>query len=153
MTEKLIYVRQLARGLMDAHGLSSWTFRYNGRRRQIACCVAPGHGQPGRIELSRHFLPILDPATLRDTLLHEVAHALVGPEHGHDDVWKRKCLEIGARPEPCGRPPSMPRGVWRASCPSCRRSYDFYRRPKTLRRYCAACGPERGAMTLSRVGD
>jgi len=33
---------------------------------------------------------------VRDTLLHEIAHALVGTAHGHDEVWKAKCLEIGA---------------------------------------------------------
>jgi hypothetical protein len=37
-----------------------------------------------------------------DTILHEIAHALVGPRHGHDTVWKAKCTDIGARPERCG---------------------------------------------------
>lgn len=29
------------------------------------------------------------------TILHEIAHALVGPGHGHDAVWMAKALEIG----------------------------------------------------------
>lgn len=39
---------------------------------------------------------------IRDTILHEIAHALVGPNHCHDLVWKAKCLEIGATPRRCG---------------------------------------------------
>ena len=32
---------------------------------------------------------------LIDTVLHEVAHALVGPEHNHDRVWKLAAMRIG----------------------------------------------------------
>lgn len=31
------------------------------------------------------------------TTLHELAHALVGPGHGHDKVWKEACLKLGLR--------------------------------------------------------
>jgi predicted SprT family Zn-dependent metalloprotease len=30
-----------------------------------------------------------------NTILHEIAHALVGPNHNHDDVWRQKAIEIG----------------------------------------------------------
>jgi len=36
------------------------------------------------------------PAEIRDTILHEIAHALVGPL-GHDNAWAAKATEIGAR--------------------------------------------------------
>lgn len=35
-----------------------------------------------------------------DTLLHECGHALVAPHHGHDEVWQRKAIELGASPKP-----------------------------------------------------
>ena len=56
---------------------------------------------------------------VRDTILHEIAHALVGPGHGHDAVWKRKCREVGARPERCGQA-DMPEGRWRGFVPGLR---------------------------------
>lgn len=35
----------------------------------------------------------------KQVLLHEIAHALLGPDHGHDQVWKDKALQIGCRPD------------------------------------------------------
>ncbi|MGI9142568.1 MAG: SprT-like domain-containing protein [Fluviibacter sp.] len=32
---------------------------------------------------------------LTNTILHELAHAIVGVGHGHDHTWKRKAIEIG----------------------------------------------------------
>jgi hypothetical protein len=34
----------------------------------------------------------------RNLVLHEIAHALVGPDHDHNWVWRRQCHEIGAVP-------------------------------------------------------
>ena len=40
----------------------------------------------------------------KDVVLHEIAHALAGSGHGHDAVWKRMCIKVGARPERCYTP-------------------------------------------------
>jgi len=36
------------------------------------------------------------PTEIRDTILHEIAHVLVGPL-GHDNAWAAKATEIGVR--------------------------------------------------------
>jgi hypothetical protein len=54
---------------------------------------------PRRIEISFHFAQRNGDMAIRETLLHEIAHALAGAGHGHDAVWKQKCLEIGATPK------------------------------------------------------
>src|ERR1043165_1542758 len=38
---------------------------------------------------------------VKDTINHEVAHALVGPGHGHDFTWKDKAIQLGATPTAC----------------------------------------------------
>lgn len=89
-----------------------------------------------------------------DTILHEVAHALVGPGHGHDEVWKATCLEVGARPERCyGEEVEMPKGRWRATCGGCGREHDRHRRPKRPAGWhCRACGKERGVLVWRACG-
>ena len=147
LTERAASIRALARTLLDAHGLVAWEFGFNGNLRRAGVCRYPTRARPGRIELSRHFVRRNPDAEVRDTILHEIAHALVGPGRGHDDVWKAKCLEIGARPERCyGEEIEMPKGRWRAVCPGCAKEYDRHRRPKALRGWhCRPCGREREA--------
>ena len=36
-----------------------------------------------------------DKDQINDTILHEIAHALVGPGNGHNLKWKKKAKEIG----------------------------------------------------------
>jgi predicted SprT family Zn-dependent metalloprotease len=135
-------VRRLARDLLDRHGLSDWTFAFNRRLRCLGVC----HYRTRTIELSRHFVRLNDGAEIRETLLHEIAHALVGPGHGHDAVWKRKCLEVGCRPERCGHA-AMPEGRWKADCPGCGERFHRHRRPRRLRGwFCVECGPADGKL-------
>ena len=54
-----------------------------------------------RIDLSVSFCQRATRAEIEDTLLHEIAHAIVGYEHRHDDVWKAKAREIGCTAERC----------------------------------------------------
>ncbi len=51
------------------------------------------------LEFSKPHFDINSPDVCRDTILHEIAHAIVGYNHDHDEVWKNKCREIGAIPE------------------------------------------------------
>ena len=51
-----------------------------------------------------------------DTVLHEIAHAMVGPGHQHDNVWKKAALKIGCNGEVCH---SVEHGLdkWEGFCP------------------------------------
>lgn len=146
--------RELAVGLMAKHGLSGWAFRFNGNVRRAGVCWYPTRARPGRIELSRHFVSRNPEAEVLDTILHEIAHALVGPTHGHDAVWRAKCVELGARPERCyGSQVRMPQGKWRATCPACRAEYDRHRRPARLSGwYCRPCGQKHGPLRWQQAG-
>jgi predicted SprT family Zn-dependent metalloprotease len=140
-------VRDLARRLLDAHGLSEWSFGFNRRRRSLGLCDY--HRQA--IELSLHFIERNGPDAILDTLLHEIAHALVGPGHGHDAAWKGMCSRVGARPVACRRA-EMPAGRWRATCGGCGKLIHRYRRPKRLHGwYCVACGEGLGHLIWERA--
>jgi len=82
--------------LLIEHGLRAvgWIFQLDNAKERIGQC---NHDKK-LITYSIHYLR--EPEEfIRDTVLHEIAHALVGYEHGHDYVWQQKCVEIGAKPE------------------------------------------------------
>jgi predicted SprT family Zn-dependent metalloprotease len=140
--ERFLAARQLALRLLAAHGLQDWSFAFNRRKRSMGMCFYERQA----IELSIWFIERNAEEAIRDTLLHEIAHALVGPGHGHDEVWKQKCIAIGAQPVRCGQA-DMPAGRWQARCTSCDFCYYRHRRPKRLKGwFCRTCGPERGKL-------
>jgi predicted SprT family Zn-dependent metalloprotease len=140
---------ELAWRLLAAHGLSGWSFAYNRSKVHLGQCL---YG-PRLVVLSAHFVELNGDEAVLDTLLHEIAHALVGPGHGHDSVWRAKCLEVGARPERLSYEVTMPVGRWQAVCPCCGRLHDRHRRPKHLVGWsCCSCGRERGRLTWSQAG-
>ena len=63
----------LARELLAAHGLTGWSFRLNRSQVNLGLCR---YG-PRTVELSSPFVEHNPEEVVRDTLLHEVAHALV----------------------------------------------------------------------------
>jgi predicted SprT family Zn-dependent metalloprotease len=143
-------VRALARRLMDEHGLAGWTFRFNQNKVRTGVCRRK-LGQPGRVELSTHYVRLNDMALVVDTLKHEVAHAIVGPEHGHNKAWKAKCRDLGCRPVATyGAEVRMPKGPYRALCPNCNEEFHRHRKPKGGYHH-ADCGPEKGNLVWRRV--
>lgn len=156
---RVLAARQLAIQLMLRYGLDSWVFGFNRGRRRAGVCFYPGPRMPGRIELSVHFCERNSTDEVRDTILHEIAHALAYAEYGHKGhgyPWKKVCLRIGARPERCydSNAVDMPKGKWRATCPSCRRQYHRHRRQRSVVGYwCKPCGSVAGALLWSYQGD
>lgn len=135
-------IRRLALELMALHGLADWRFSFNNRKRHLGLCRFTVR----TIELSVYFVERNGLDEIRDTILHEIAHALVGPGHGHDRVWKQKCLEVGARPQRCIRA-DMPRGRWQVRCGGCGRQFCRHRKPKVRAGlHCRLCGPEQGQL-------
>ena len=92
--ERLSSIATMARGLMDEHGLGEWTFAFLEAERRLGDC----HFQDRVIRLGRaHALDASD-AEVRDTVLHEIAHALAGAEARHGPEWKATARRIGATP-------------------------------------------------------
>ena len=62
------------------------------------------------------FNPYLPRSIWRDTILHEIAHALVRDEvDEHGEGWKNVAVELGAVPRPCS-PEGPVYPVWRFAC-------------------------------------
>ena len=87
-------VAGMARRLMDEHGLIGWTLAFVEAERRLGDCDFKGRV----IRISRsHALEGSD-EQIRDTVLHEIAHAIAGQEAGHGPMWKATARRIGATP-------------------------------------------------------
>ncbi len=94
---KLEAVTELARNLLKKHPLKNWSFRFDHSTRRAGCC----HFHDRQISLSFSLARNAPLTDIHNTLLHEIAHALVGKNHNHDAIWKAKVREIGGSDERC----------------------------------------------------
>ncbi len=84
--------RELGNRLLTIHGLSSkWILVFDNAVRRFGQC----RYSSCTISLSRNLVLLNSKERVEQTLLHEIAHALAGPEHGHDQVWRDIALRIG----------------------------------------------------------
>lgn len=117
---------KLARDLLDAYGLISWTFAFDRSKKRFGICFH----HLKMIRLSRHLTVLNDEQTVTSTLKHEIAHALVGVGHGHDKVWRRKAIELGHSGNRCydSKVVKTPEGKFRGECPGCKRTISRHAR-------------------------
>ena len=140
-----------ARSLLNQHGLHNWQFDYDRAKRRAGACFHRSQ----TITLSRHYvLHNTDkPDDIRDTILHEIAHALAGPGIGHGQEWKDICVRIGARPIRCydSQKIAMPKESLQAACGVCQRIYTRHKQPpRNTYRYCIPCGKDKGRLTFTK---
>jgi len=122
----------MASGLMARWGLADWRFAFDGAVRRFGSC----DHRTRTISLSRHLVALNDREVVRDTILHEIAHALVERHHGHDAVWRAKALEVGAQPDRTyGDEVTSPPARWVGTCPGCGTTIG------RMRRLTLSCGP------------
>jgi predicted SprT family Zn-dependent metalloprotease len=135
--------KHLAESLMDKHLVDCenyWVFEFDNAKKRFGMCKWGRRGYI--ISLSRHLTLLNNEKEVRDTILHEIAHALDVNERGysnHDANWRRIALSIGCDGERCydstevAQPPSK----YKVVCDNCGRETESMRKPK---RYSKACG-------------
>jgi len=81
--------------MLDKHGLKNWSVRVTTDPNSpfLGMCSSKDKA----IILNAHHIDIHPEAEVIDTILHEVAHAIVGSGQGHNDVWRDKAKEIGCK--------------------------------------------------------
>lgn len=126
----------IARTMLDTHGLTAqgWSFAFDNAKRRSGCC----HYGTKTITVSRAITSLNDDASLRETMLHEIAHALVGHGHGHDRVWAAKCREIGGTAARCSSKGAIPTAPWTGVHDGCDITYPRHRRPSG-QVFCPKC--------------
>ncbi len=132
-------VTKTALNLMMEHKLieQGWWFDFNTMKQCLGYCWGP---PKKRIEISIYYARgVEDEAALRRLVLHEIAHALVGVNHGHDSVWREMSLRIGGDGLRCTANPVPAPGKVEVTCSGCRQVHRWYRKPR-YRNYRCKCG-------------
>jgi predicted SprT family Zn-dependent metalloprotease len=116
-----------------------------------------GNTAPLRISINRRLFD--EDEKFWDTVRHEYAHAVAylrypGERHGHDEVWKGICREIGCNPERLAAmdedtKEAVEQGAkYRVHCKGCGRDYYYMREGKVIKAIlngkakvrCPGCG-------------
>ena len=128
--------RRLATGLMARHGLTGWRLVFDNAKTRAGVC----RYDRKEIGLSGPLISLYAREQVTETVLHEIAHALAGPRHGHDRVWRATARRIGCSGQRC-LPVDAPsvEGPWVGICPAGHRT-TAHRQPIRVKS-CRGCSP------------
>jgi predicted SprT family Zn-dependent metalloprotease len=135
---KLSEAQELAISLMDKYSLldKGWYFEYDNAKRRFGRCSYYDR----KITLSKELTMLNDVNRVKNTILHEIAHALVGSGNGHNRVWQNKAIEIGCDGKRCYSTDlvATPKANYVAYCPKCNKEYKRMKRI-TSSHSCGVC--------------
>jgi predicted SprT family Zn-dependent metalloprotease len=126
----------MAEYLLEVHGLDDWEVVYDNAKLRAGICRFSDQV----LGLSAPLTAVHSEDDVRDTILHEIAHALVGPRHGHDATWRATAQAIGCSGERCvsADTPRVP-AAWLGTCSS-GHTLERHRRPERVLT-CGLCSP------------
>lgn len=131
------HMLNMARVLMDQYGLKDWALDTDRRATRAGAC----YESKKTIVLSVNMLrnPSISVSDVRNIVLHEIAHALVGVIHKHDEVWREKAIEIGSDGKQFHSLVfTYPKA--RVQCSGCYKSKVLYRLRKSwFKKVCSKC--------------
>jgi predicted SprT family Zn-dependent metalloprotease len=124
----------LAENLIQDHGLVDWEFRFDRAKKRFGLC----HYTDRYISLSRYLTELNPESLVRETILHEIAHALCSPGEGHGKRWRETVTAIGGNPKRCYHPEEVktPKLKYTGHCPHCAKKFSAQRKRKVA---CLSC--------------
>lgn len=109
------HAAKMAVDLIRWHGLSEWCFDWDRAQVRFGCC----HFQTKTITLSYKLVSSNSADEVLNTILHEIAHALAGPRHGHGGEWRALAVSIGCSGARCyPREVIRPARKFKGICPN-----------------------------------
>jgi len=123
---------------MNKHKLldKDWMFEFDNAKLRFGRC----NKTKKIISLSMHLVKLNNKKEVKDTILHEIAHAL-SPVRGHNNYFYNICRQIGAEPSRCySNKVKQPDSPYKLICNNCGKSTNMYRKIKR-ERSCGRCSP------------
>lgn len=129
---------RLARTLMNQHGLTGWKIEWSRSKKTHGLC----RYATKTLVFSQAAFSIIGEDEVRNTILHEIAHALAGGLAGHGPTWQRIHREIGGTGAQYvsknAAATIAATAPWQGKCPKCSKVTPQHRAP--LRVKSCACG-------------
>jgi predicted SprT family Zn-dependent metalloprotease len=146
----------VAHRLLEEFGLTKqgWKFKWDYAKRRAGRCSY----HKKLISLSIYYVRLNIDSNLDDvidTILHEIAHALIGPGMHHGPEWQEMACRVGARPVACYDVATvkMPEGQWVAECKGCGKTFRRHRPLKyNYVQWCRGCGGITGRLIYHKAG-
>lgn len=129
-------VECLAKDLIHKY-LPDYSFNFDNAKKRFGCCRT----RRKNISLSTPLCLLNDEETIKNIILHEIAHGLT-PKSGHNTEFYKKCVEIGAVPKRLYEAKSVVpvEGKYQYKCVNCGKIRNYHRKLK--RSYsCGTCDP------------
>jgi predicted SprT family Zn-dependent metalloprotease len=129
------YISAMATTLMLEHIEDrAWSFGFDAGRRRAGLCSYTDK----KITVSKYLSLVHSIDDVRQTVLHEIAHAMTGPKEGHGKKWLATAKKIGYRNEGyTGEAIAKEYAPYRGVCPNGHQHYR-YKKPKTMYS-CSIC--------------
>jgi predicted SprT family Zn-dependent metalloprotease len=143
MVDSAVVVR-LAEELLGRHlPEGAWTFAFDSAKRRAGACDYTRR----RITVSRYLAAKWDEEEVRQTLLHEIAHALAGHAAAHGPKWRSVARGLGYTGKRLHDGPiADERAAWVGTCAAGHVHYRFRRPQSALSCGLCARGFSRAAL-------
>jgi len=134
----------LAQRKVAEHKLDGWRVRYGSARTVVGLCDYASK----TIRISRMYLWSEETSdeSFLDTVLHEIAHALVGPGKGHGPEWKAAAASVGCSGERLVDTEHLPHR-YHVTCP-CGQVDEKRHRVDRIRKARMACKKCKGELAI-----
>ena len=139
-------IRELAETLISQHLDSNlWEFEWISSSHSCGRCkynLTPDRRillAGGKIQVNTDYAIYGELEEIKNTILHEIAHAIAGPHANHGYHWKSACYRIGAKPERlhhhshASEMMAFVNAKYRAVCPTCKHIHYIARMPKRIK--------------------
>lgn len=124
---------RMAVKLMREHHITDKGYRFDWDRavKRFGAC----HYDTKRITLSKHLVSLNSEEEVRQVILHEIAHAIVGARAGHGRTWQWTARQIGYTGKRT-HDAEVPVEPWIGTCPNCGGTLKRHRRKNIA---CGRC--------------
>jgi predicted SprT family Zn-dependent metalloprotease len=131
---KIADFNALVRDYLDTFCLADWRWKFDNAKVRAGLC----NSKTKTLSFSRHYVKLNDEALVRNTILHEIAHALVGTGRGHGVHWRAAARFIGCTAQRCynSNVVKMPVRPYIGRCPNCKREQRRHKRQDVA---CGRC--------------